>query len=53
MQEYRSSIVFLSVAAYMAMCIGVGLWAMRRTKSTRDFQQEYILLPHPVSNGLK
>ncbi len=21
----------------MAMCIGVGLWAMRRTKSTQDF----------------
>ena len=37
MEEYRSLIVFLSVATYMAMCIGVGLWAMRRTKSTQDF----------------
>ena len=37
MEEYRSLIVFLSVAAYMAMCVGVGLWAMHRTKSTQDF----------------
>ncbi len=37
MEEYRSLIVLVSVVAYMAMCIGVGLWAMRRTKSTQDF----------------
>ena len=37
MEEYRSLIVLISVVAYMAMCIGVGLWAMRRTKSTQDF----------------
>ena len=37
MQEHRSLIVLFSVAAYMAMCIGVGLWALRRTKSTHDF----------------
>ncbi len=37
MEDYRSLIVFMSVAAYMAMCIGVGLWAMRRTTSTQDF----------------
>ncbi len=37
MEEYRSLIVLSCVAAYMAMCIGVGLWALRRTKSTQDF----------------
>ena len=37
MENHRSLIVFVSVMAYMAMCIGVGLWAMRRTKSTQDF----------------
>lgn len=36
-EPYRSLIVFVSVAIYMAMCIGVGLWALRRTKSTKDF----------------
>ena len=37
MENYRSLIVLTCVAAYMAMCIGVGIWAMRRTKSTHDF----------------
>ena len=37
METYRSLIVLVCVSAYMAMCIGVGLWAMRRTKSTQDF----------------
>ena len=37
MEEHRSLIVLISVFSYMAMCIGVGLWAMRRTKSTQDF----------------
>ncbi|MDA1052106.1 MAG: hypothetical protein O3C40_16725 [Planctomycetota bacterium] len=37
MENHRSLIVLVSVAAYMAMCIGVGIWAMRRTKSTQDF----------------
>lgn len=37
MHEYREWIVLASVAVYMAMCIGVGLWAMKRTKSTHDF----------------
>ncbi len=37
MEAYRSLVVFISVAAYMAMCMGVGLWAMRRTRSTQDF----------------
>jgi len=37
MEEYRSLIVFGCVAAYMGLCVGVGIWAMRRTKSTKDF----------------
>jgi len=37
MEEHRSLIVLISVVAYMTMCVGVGLWAMRRTKSTQDF----------------
>ncbi|MGE0377968.1 MAG: hypothetical protein AB7I48_15260 [Planctomycetaceae bacterium] len=37
MEAYRSQIILGCVAAYMVMCIGVGLWAMRRTKSTADF----------------
>ncbi|MBP89936.1 MAG: hypothetical protein CMJ64_25050 [Planctomycetaceae bacterium] len=37
MDDHRSLIVLVSVMAYMAMCIGVGIWAMRRTKSTQDF----------------
>ena len=37
MEDYRSFIVFGCILAYMIMCIGVGIWAMRRTKSTSDF----------------
>ena len=37
MENYRSLIVLTCVAAYMVMCIGVGIWAMRRTKSSHDF----------------
>ena len=37
MQEHRNTIVFICVTGYMLACIAVGLWAMRRTKSTRDF----------------
>jgi Na+/proline symporter len=37
MEEYRSVIVLIAVVAYMAICIGVGIWAMRRTKNTEDF----------------
>ncbi|MCH7688614.1 MAG: sodium/proline symporter, partial [Planctomycetes bacterium] len=37
MEQHRSLIVLISVVTYMIMCIGVGLWAMRRTKSTQDF----------------
>lgn len=37
MEEYRQPIILLFVAAYMGICIWVGLWAMRRTKSAGDF----------------
>ena len=37
MEAYRSLITLGSVVIYMVMCIGVGLWAIRRTKSTHDF----------------
>lgn len=36
-EEYRSTVILVCVAVYMAMCIGVGLWAMRLTKSSQDF----------------
>ena len=37
MDDSRPLIVLAWVAGYLAMCIGVGLWALRRTTSTRDF----------------
>jgi SSS family transporter len=37
MEEYRQGVILTCVALYMVMCIGVGLWAMRRTKSAGDF----------------
>ena len=37
MDETRSLVTFLFIAAYFAVCIGVGVWALRRTTSTRDF----------------
>jgi Na+/proline symporter len=37
METLRTPIVLGSIIAYMGMCLVVGLWALRRTKSTRDF----------------
>lgn len=37
MESFRDPIILSSIALYMFLCIGVGLWAMRRTRSTRDF----------------
>ena len=37
MSELRSPIILGSVALYMGLCIVVGLWAMRRTHSAKDF----------------
>jgi Na+/proline symporter len=37
MEAYRPAIVLGCVAVYLMTCIGVGMWAMTRTKSSRDF----------------
>jgi Na+/proline symporter len=37
MEALRDPIAVGSVAFYMLVCIGVGIWAARRTSSTRDF----------------
>ncbi|MEM6705977.1 MAG: sodium/proline symporter [Acidobacteriota bacterium] len=37
MEEYRNAIILSCVALYLVMCIVVGLWALRRTKSAHDF----------------
>lgn len=37
MEESRSTIIIGFVFAYFLLCIGVGLWAMSRTKSMHDF----------------
>ncbi|MEE9229942.1 MAG: hypothetical protein V3U86_04480 [Acidobacteriota bacterium] len=37
MEAFRSPIILGSVFCYMVICIVVGLWAWRRTKSTTDF----------------
>ena len=37
MESLRNPIILGSVALYMAMCVGVGIWALRRTQSARDF----------------
>lgn len=37
MEALRQPIILTSVALYMAMCLGFGFWALRRTQSTRDF----------------
>jgi SSS family transporter len=36
-EEYRNEVVLLFVGVYMAICIWVGVWALRRTKSSQDF----------------
>ncbi len=37
MESFRDPIILSSIALYMFLCIGVGIWAMRRTTNTRDF----------------
>ena len=37
MESLRDPIILGSVVLYMAMCVGMGIWALKRTKSTRDF----------------
>ena len=37
MEEYRGLIVLVATGLYMVICIGVGIWALRRTRSSKDF----------------
>ncbi len=37
MEAQRQLIIIGSIAIYMVACIAIGLWALRRTKSTSDF----------------
>jgi SSS family transporter len=37
MEEFRNPIILTSVGLYMLLCIAVGIWALRRTKSSHDF----------------
>jgi len=37
MEALRNPIILTCITIYMFLCIGVGLWAMRKTKSTHDF----------------
>jgi len=37
MEEMRQSIILSSVFIYLLICIAVGIWAMRRTKTANDF----------------
>ena len=37
MEQWRPEIILYCVVMYMLMCIGVGLWSLSRTKSTKDF----------------
>ncbi len=37
MEESRNAVVLTCLLIYFALCIGVGVWALRRTKSSQDF----------------
>ncbi|MHC4994283.1 MAG: sodium:solute symporter family protein [Planctomycetota bacterium] len=37
MGKSDSVLILICVACYFVLCIGVGLWALRRTKNSRDF----------------
>jgi Na+/proline symporter len=37
MESYRSEIILAFVAIYLASCVAIGLWAMRRTRSSSEF----------------
>ncbi|MEM7019506.1 MAG: sodium/proline symporter [Pseudomonadota bacterium] len=36
-EAWRNPIILLFLLLYLAICLGVGWWAMRRTRNTRDF----------------
>ena len=33
----RTLVTLISVTTYLTICISIGYWAMRRTKSSHDF----------------
>ncbi len=37
MEEFRHPIILTALAIYMLLCIAVGIWALRKTKSAQDF----------------
>ena len=37
MDDTRPLVILGFVGAYLLMCVGIGIWALRRTTSTRDF----------------
>lgn len=37
METYRAATIATCVGVYFLLCVAVGLWAMRRTRSTKDF----------------
>jgi len=37
MDDSRPLVILAFVVAYLLMCVGIGVWALRRTTSTRDF----------------
>lgn len=37
MESIRNPIILSTIALYMLLCIAVGVWALRRTTTTRDF----------------
>lgn len=37
MEAYRNAVIFGSVVVYLLVCVAVGIWALRRTKSAHDF----------------
>ncbi len=37
MEEFRNPIILSCVAIYMALCLGIGIWALRKTRSAHDF----------------
>jgi Na+/proline symporter len=37
LEAHRSAITLACVGLYAAVCLGIGVWAMRRTRTSRDF----------------
>ncbi len=36
-EAWRNPVILMFLILYLGMCIGVGMWAMHKTRSTRDF----------------